>query len=149
MRGCLVSSLQNLQGRDAGDSKFSGSTERGWPLLEESPLAESYCSAHEHGQIVCLERKEFKAWGKKGAAAMWGSDEQGQQAKVLGLCEKREYIVSKAGLKQSHLKHLHVCKWLMASLPEKPTEPLCKSAGWDAFLKHLYMVETLRINMRS
>lgn len=91
--------------------QLSGSTERGWPLLEESPLAESCCSAPEHSQIVCLARKEFKTWGRKWAAVMWGSDEQGQQANVLGLYEKRYslfYIVNKVGLKQSHLKHLHV-----------------------------------------
>lgn len=69
--------------------QVSGSTERGWHLLEKSPLAESCCSAAEHSHFFCLDRKESKTWRRKGAAAMWGSDEQGQQAKGQGLCEKR------------------------------------------------------------
>lgn len=142
----VSSGLQQLQGQDAGDSKI-------WAVQKEGDLC--WRSHHwqnpapEHCQIVCLERKEFKTWGEKGAAAVWGSDEQGQQAKILGLCEKKEYIVSKTGLKQNHQKLLHVSRWLTASLPGKRTEPLSNSACWDAFLKCLYMVETLRINMRS
>lgn len=77
----------------------SGSTEKGWPLLQESPQAESCCSAPEHSQIVCVVRKEFKTLGRKGAVAMWENDKQGQQAKGLSLCEQREYIVSKVRLK--------------------------------------------------